>query len=275
MHPPQLFDSHAHVNFEAFQGDWQTVLDGCQQAGAWTVLVGSQLATSRRAIELAEQYDRGVYAAVGLHALHVADQPVAFNVADYAALAAASKKVVAIGETGVDYYRLPKGQEKETVQLQREVFLAQLGLARERNLALIMHTRERPGGPPAAYADLIAMLKQERSRGLPRGVIHCFLGTLAEAQEFMDLGFYIGITGIVTFAKKADALQRLVGELPLERIVVETDCPYLAPEPHRGERNQPQFVEFVAKKISDLKHLTYETVAQRTLQNACDLFLVG
>ncbi len=250
------------------------MLADCQANDVWLVNVGSQLATSRQAILLAEHYPHGVYAAVGLHAVHVSDQPEPFRAADYAELIESSSKVVAVGETGVDYYRLPKGKEAEEVARQREVFIQSLRLARQYNKALIMHTREHPTKPPAAYADLLKILKDEQAAGLPRGVIHCFLGTPEEAQAFIELGFYVGITGIITFSKKAERLQAVATALPLEKILIETDCPYLAPEPHRGKRNIPQYVEFVARKIADLKGATFAQVAEQTAQNARKLFAV-
>ncbi|MBI4093306.1 MAG: TatD family hydrolase [Candidatus Kerfeldbacteria bacterium] len=269
-----LFDSHAHVNFEGFADDAAAVLADCQAKDVWLVNVGSQLATSRQAIMLAEHYPHGVYAAVGLHAVHVSDQPEPFRAADYAELIESSSKVVAVGETGVDYYRLPVGKEVQEVGRQREVFIQSLRLARKYDKALIMHTREHPTKPPAAYADLLEILRSEQAAGLPRGVIHCFLGTLEEAQQFIDLGFYVGITGIVTFSKKAERLQAVAKALPLEKILIETDCPYLAPEPHRGKRNIPQYVEFVARKIAQLKSLTFEQVAEQTTASARSLFHV-
>ena len=269
-----LFDSHAHVNFEGFADDAQAVLADCQANDVWLVNVGSQLATSRQAILLAEHYPVGVYAAVGLHAVHVSDQPEPFRAADYAELIGSSQKVVAVGETGVDYYRLPAGREEAEVQRQREVFLESLRLARKYDKALIMHTREHPTKPPAAYADLLTMLRGEQAAGLPRGVIHCFLGTLEEAQEFINLGFCVGFTGIVTFSKKAERVQAVAKALPLENILIETDCPFLAPEPHRGKRNIPQYVEFIARKIAELKGLSYEAVAEATAANARALFRV-
>lgn len=274
MFPPKLFDTHAHVNFAAFEQDWRAVLDSCCAQGVAVTLVGSQFATSRRAVELAEQYPNDpVYAAVGLHPVHVSDQPQPFAAADYAALLA-SPKVVAVGETGVDYYRLPAGREESELARQREFFSEQLRLARQHQRALIMHTREHPTSPKAAYADLLSLLDRERPAGLPRGVIHCFLGTLEEAQAFIARGFFIGVTGIVTFGKKAEQLQAVVRALPLETIVVETDCPYLTPEPHRGKRNQPQYVEFVVRSIAEFKGLTYEQVSEQTAKNARALFQV-
>lgn len=274
MTSPRLFDSHAHVNFAAFQDDWQGVLDDCQRHGVAVTLVGSQLATSRRAIELAEHYPHGVYAAVGLHPVHVADQPVPFAIADYAALMSSSAKVVAVGETGVDYYRLPAGREQVEMKRQRAVFVEHLRLARAQQKALVMHTRERATGPKGAYRDLLGLLQGEQHDGLPRGVIHCFLGTLKEAEAFMALGFLIGVTGVVTFGRKVEALQAVVTALPLEKLVVETDCPYLTPEPHRGERNRPVHVELVAKKIASLKGLPLATVAVQTTANARQLYRV-
>jgi len=260
------------LNFAVFQDDWRAVLDGCQRENVWVTLVGSQLETSRRAVQLAAAYPTGVYAAVGLHPVHVSDQPQPFHAEDYAALIESSPKVVAVGESGVDYYRLPAGRELIELERQREIFLAHLSLARRYNRALIMHTRERPAGPRGAYADLLRLLESERRVGLPRGVIHCFLGTLQEAEAFTALGFYVGITGILTFKKKGEALQSVVAGLPLERIVVETDSPYLTPEPHRGQRNQPPYVALVAQCIATIKGIDFAIVAQQTSRNALELF---
>lgn len=274
MAAPRLFDSHAHVNFTAFQADWQVILDDCQKQRVWVMVVGSQLETSRRAVEMAEAYAEGVYAAVGLHPVHVSDQPEPFRVDDYARLLADSPKVVAVGETGVDYYRLPPGRETEELQRQREVFTAQLRLARDSDKALVMHTREHPTGPRGAYADLLFLLERERAAGLPRGVIHCFLGTLEEARAFTRLGFYIGVTGILTFGKKAEQLRAVVQALPLERLLIETDCPYLSPEPHRGQRNVPPYVAFVAATLARCRDESPEAVAAQTTQNARQLYRV-
>lgn len=271
MTRPRLFDTHAHVNFAAFSHDAGDVLAECNRQGVWVTLVSSQLETSRRAVLLAAQYPTGVFAAVGLHPVHVTDQPIPFAADDYERLAA-SPKVVALGETGVDYFRLPAGREVSELSEQRRIFLEHLRLARSLGKALIMHTREHPNRPPAAYADLLQMLKREQPAGLPRGVIHCFLGTLDEAEEFMGLGFFIGITGIVTFEKKAAKLAAVVAKLPLDRLVVETDAPYLTPTPYRGQRNRPVWVELVAQKIAALKGVPVETVAEQTTANARALF---
>lgn len=273
MAAPRLFDSHAHLNFAAFQDDWQAILDGCQRQRVWVTLVGSQLATSQRAVEMAQTYAEGVYAAVGLHPIHVSDQPQPFRPDDYARLLD-SPKVVAVGETGVDYLRLPVGQEEAEQELQRQVFVEHLRLARRFDKALIMHTREDPTGPRGAYADLLLWLEGERAAGLPRGVIHCFLGTLEEARLFTRLGFFIGVTGIITFAKKAEQLRAVVQALPLERLVIETDCPYLSPEPHRGQRNVPPYVALVAAAIARCQGVSLEAVAVQTTQNARQLYRV-
>ncbi|MDO8559815.1 MAG: TatD family hydrolase [bacterium] len=272
MNSFRLFDSHAHVNFAAFEKDWRAVLDDCQRQGVAVTLVGSQLLTSRRAIELAELYSEGVYAAVGLHPVHVSDQPQPFRVEDYAAMISASPKVVAIGETGIDHFRLPLGRETQDLELQREAFTSQLRLARDHGKALIVHTREHPTKPPAAYAEVLGILRREQPAGLPRGVIHCFLGTVEEAEAFTALGFFVGITGIITFEKKSEQLRRVAAAVPLERLVVETDSPYLAPQSYRGKRNQPQYVAHVVEEIARCKGVSASVVAECTCENARRLF---
>ncbi|TSC76862.1 MAG: TatD DNase family protein [Parcubacteria group bacterium Gr01-1014_31] len=268
----RLFDSHAHVNFVAFEDDWRAVLDDCQRHGVAVTLVGSQLPTSRRAIELAELYPEGVYAAVGLHPVHVADQPQPFRVEDYAAMISASSRVVAIGETGIDHFRLPAGREAQDLERQREVFIAQLRLARDHELALVIHTREHPTKPPAAYAEVLGILRREQAAGLPQGVIHCFLGTVEEAEAFTALGLYVGITGIITFEKRSEQLRRVAAAVPLERLVVETDSPYLAPQSYRGKRNQPQYVAHVVEEIARCKGVSAAVAAEQTSENARRLF---
>ncbi len=271
MTSPWLFDTHAHVNFAAFAADAPGVLAECASQRVWTTLVGSQLETSRRAVALAEQYSTGVFAAVGLHPVHVADQPQPFAAEEYERLAA-SPKVVAFGETGIDHFRLPAGREAAELAEQKRIFLEHLRLARRLDKALIMHTREHPTQPKGAYAELLRLLRQEQGDGFPRGVAHCFLGTRAEAEALIGLGFFIGVTGIVTFAQKSDDLAAVVAAVPLERLVIETDAPYLTPEPFRGQRNRPVHVELVAKKIAALKGVTLEMVAARTTANARALF---
>jgi len=273
-----IIDSHAHLNFEDFANDWQQIIKDCQQAGVWLINVGSQLETSKKALEIAENYDQGVYAAVGLHPIHVSGSdfhPEPFNVDEYRNLIKHSKKVVAIGETGLDFFHSDKN-----IANQKKAFIKHLNLAKEFGLPLILHSRNSRDGKNDAYDEILKILEIERSPRLRsgqardqeiKGVIHCFGGTVQQAKEFIDLGFYIGFTGIITF-DKTGRLAEVVKNLPLENILVETDCPWLAPQPHRGERNLPQYVKFVAEKIAKIRDLDYNQIEKQTVKNAINLF---
>jgi TatD DNase family protein len=261
-----LFDSHAHLNFEDFIPDWQAVIADCRENDVWLVNVGAQYKTSERAIEIAEKYPQGVYAAVGLHPIHTLGSkfhPEEFKADDYRRLIRSSKKVVAIGETGIDFFHDP-----DNIGQQAELFRQHLRLAKEFGLPLIIHARNSKDGTKDAYNAILDILKKES--GI-RGVIHCFSGTVEQAQAFLKLGFYVGFTGIITF-DKTGRLAAVIDSLPLEAILIETDCPFLAPEPHRGERNQPQYVQFVAEKIAMIKEIGYNEVVSQTGKNAFNLF---
>ena len=261
-----LFDSHAHLNFQDFAADWQEVIDDCQKNKIWLNNVGSQLETSKRAVEIAGQYETGVWAAAGLHPIHVLGgdfHPEEFVEQDYRDLIKSSKKIVALGETGLDFYHSDK-----TIIRQKEVFIKHLNLAKEFGLPAILHSRNSQDGSKNAYEEILKILKQEN---FGRGVIHCFGGTAKQALEFLRLGFFVGFTGVVTFDKTGQTAEA-IKNLPLDAILIETDCPYLAPEPHRGERNRPQYVEFVARKIAEIKGVEYDKIVKQTGENAIELF---
>jgi TatD DNase family protein len=272
-----LFDTHAHLNFEAFENDWKEAAQRAFDAGIQIINVGSNLKTSKRAVEIAQEFPEGVYAAVGLHPIHVLDEEV--DIEEYKKLAA-HPKVVAIGEIGLDYFRMPasirpeqagplaKGRQikspEEIKNLQKEVLLKFLKLGIEEKLPVIVHCRE-------AHADMIEFLENFDKPAGPdaRGVMHCFSGSWEEARRYLNLGFLISFTGVITFAHyEGEALAKV----PLNKIMVETDCPYLTPEPHRGKRNEPAYVEFVAREVARVKNETYEEVARVTTENARLLF---
>lgn len=283
-----LFDTHAHPHFAAYAQDSDEVIRRALDSGVQMLLVGTHIDTSRGAVAIAEKYD-GVWAAIGLHPVHATDgyfdpnedahpttektpggfrrRAEAYDKEAYRALAQSSKKVVAIGECGLDYYRLEGDDEtrEQTKQVQRQMFRQQAELAAELDLALSIHCRE-------AHADVYEIVKsvKEQHPNL-RGVIHCFTGTAEEAAKHRSLGFYISFPGIITFAKDWDSLIR---ELPLEAIVVETDCPYLTPAPNRGKRNEPSFVEFTARHLANLRGQSFEEIAQATTVNAKKLFKI-
>lgn len=256
LQKPEFFDVHAHVCFTAFEEDADEVIQRTLQGNTWMINVGTQLPTSKRAMDFAKKYGRGVYAAVGLHPTHVEKHP--FEKAEYLALAQ-EQSVVAIGEVGLDYFRM----EKDTKPLQEKILRDFLDIAAETNKPLIIHCRD-------AYEDLYNILKEYKNK--VRGLIHCFVGNYEISKKFLELGFTISFTGIITFSKD-EGLLRAAREVPLEKFTVETDCPYLTPVPHRGKRNEPLYVRHVAEKIAELKNVSLQDIAQNATQNSLHLFL--
>lgn len=277
-----LIDTHAHLNFSAYKDDLEHVIKRTLDAGMRVINVGSQSTTSQRAVELAKQYPGKFFAAIGLHPLHLFETYVDkdevdipfktrkedFDVEFYSNLAK-KKSVVAIGECGMDYFRVPEGVEpQEFVARQKEVFLQQVDFAHERNLPLILHTRAHPKEPTKAYDDLLELLHHA---GYTRGVVHCYTGDVETARKFLDAGCMISFTGIITFPN-AKQLLDVVRFVPLDRMMVETDAPYLAPQQHRGQRNEPLYVQFVAEKIAEVKGVGVEEVVRQTTGNAEKFF---
>ncbi|OGY78590.1 MAG: hypothetical protein A3B74_04380 [Candidatus Kerfeldbacteria bacterium RIFCSPHIGHO2_02_FULL_42_14] len=254
---PNFFDVHTHVNFQAFEQDAEKVIDEAFAAKTWMINVGTQHATSHRALDLAQKYDEGVWASVGLHPTHV--EKNYFNEQAFRKLAK-EPKVVAIGETGLDYFRLEKNSHK----LQEIIFRKHIDIALETQKPLMVHCRD-------AYEDLYAILKEYQ--GKLRGIIHCYVGTPEMGKKFLELGFFLSFTGIITFRKNNDPLIEAVKMTPLDRFTLETDAPYLAPVPHRGKRNLPVYVRHVAERFADIKGVTLEEIAQASVQNACAMFI--
>lgn len=290
-----LVDSHCHVNFIAYKDDADQVITDFLRDNYALIVVGSQDSTSRRAVEYADKYERGVYAAVGLHPIDLIDeaedtvvmdgQPYTFknrqedfNQERYRQLAQSSDKVKAIGEVGLDYYYFDKFSSDQLPGFkakQKEALIGFIELAENLDLPVIFHCRGEKTGQAGAYQELLDLITDEVNHGRNiRGVVHCFGGTMEQAQKFVELGLYIGITGIVTFKSKNEELQKIARELPLNKILIETDAPFLSPEPHRGARCLPQYVEFVARKIAELKGMSYEELAEATTQNAKNLFRI-
>ncbi len=261
-----LIDSHAHIDFEAYQDDREEVIQRCQDKGMRVINVGAQYNTSKFTVELAQKYDF-FYATVGLHPIHVFDEE--FNIDEYQKLINGNKRVVAIGECGFDYYYIKESKKSidEIKAKQKEVFIKHIELAKKNNLPLMLHGRN--GDDLNSNLDILNVLKEQDCR---TGLIHCFEGSVEEAKAFIEQGFYIGITGIVTFKTKSEKIQEVVKEIPIEWLIINTDSPYLSPEPHRGERNEPINVEFVAVKIAELKNMSYDEVVEKTGQNSINLF---
>lgn len=246
-----IFDTHAHYDDEAFDEDRESLLQGMKQNGVDCIVnIGANMQTSRNTVALTEQYDF-IYGAVGVHPSDVYDM----TEADIETLREWSRldKIVAIGEIGLDYH-YPDTDKA----LQQKWFIRQLQLAREEKLPVVIHSRD-------AAADTLAIM-QEHGRELG-GVIHCFSYTKEMAAEYLKMGYYIGIGGVLTF-KNAKKLVEAVEVIPLERLVLETDAPYLAPDPYRGKRNESAYLTYVAQKLAQIKGVSYEEIVAQTAKNA-------
>ncbi len=295
----KFFDTHAHVNFNAFKDDGEEVLRRCFEAGMSVVNVGSQYSTSKRAVEYAHKFENleakpplgglaskfsvGIYAAIGIHPVHLKkgsfthqdpweiDEeesassagtkiPTVGETFDYAKYLdlAQDEKVVAIGEVGLDYHHFEENDDIEFLKnLQKETLVKFIQLANEVQKPVMIHCWD-------GYEDLLEIL--EKHPVTKKGIIHSFIGSYKTANKFIALGYKLGLNGIITYG---DGYDRLIKEIGLENIVLETDCPYLTPRPlEKGTRNEPLFVSHVAQKIADVKNLSLEDVAKVTSQNA-------
>jgi len=299
-----LIDTHAHLNFNAFREDSAEIMKRTLENDIWFIMPGSQYSTSKRAVEIAEKCGKGVYAAVGLHPIHLGEQRKVdvlevqssldsardkepweefttraeeFVYEKYkkltlseAASGRPSRRVVAIGEVGLDYYYFPKSKvrREEIKRKQKETLQKQMDLADEFNLPVILHCRK-------AHDDLIELIttnyKLQTTR--LRGVVHSYTGTVEQAQTFMKLGLYVGFNGLIL--KDVPALpkpEEVIASIPLDHIVLETDSPYLVPPQAGKERNEPMFVKFIAEEIARIKNVSFKEIAEVTTQNARNLF---
>jgi len=253
-----LIDTHAHLEMEAFDSDRDEVLKRAAEAGlAAIVTVGTTLTDCQKAVALARRYPP-VYAAVGIHPHEV--KGIDAGTYDALRLLARQDKVIAIGEVGLDFFYdlSPRG-----VQLRR--FAEQLDLAEELDMPVIIHDRE-------AHAETLRILRPRKGR--LRGVLHCFSGDQAMARECLEMGFHLSVAGPVTY-RKADQLREVAREIPLERLLIETDAPYLAPQPHRGKRNEPAYVVGTAGCLAEILGLPVGELKRLTAANACRLFGIG
>ncbi len=295
-----IIDTHAHINFNDFKGDSKDVIKRALDSDVWMINVGAEKITSERAMNIAEEYKEGVYAAVGLHPSHLVEQDVEYEENgepvkyrskpeefdyDFYLNLAKNEKVVGIGECGLDYYHSPQSEisrpqrqsvatagaanlkNKNWKEKQKEVFAKHLKLAKEVNKPIIIHCRE-------AHDDLLEILRAEAK--LPRGVMHFFTGTLEQAKKYIEFGFHVSFSGVITFPPRrgeiVGAYDEIIKSIPLDRILAETDCPYVAPVPHRGKRNEPAYVKYIVKKIAEIKGVPFEKVAEQTTKNARELF---
>lgn len=253
-----LFDSHAHLDDEKFDEDREAVIQRAIEHGITGIInVGASMASSARSIALAEHH-RNIYAAVGIHPHDAKDALET----DYEQLAhwTELEKVVAIGEIGLDYY-----YDFSPKEVQRTVFIRQLDVARQTGMPFIIHDRD-------AHGDILDILKRE-AKGL-KGVLHCFSGSLEMAREVIKMGLYVSIAGPVTF-KNAAKLPDIAAQVPLERLLVETDSPYLTPHPYRGKRNEPAYVKLVAQQVADLRGMDFHELAKATSENVKTLFKIS
>lgn len=251
-----LYDTHAHVNEHAFEADRADVLARIHANGVSLYNeVGTNLADSRRAIELA-QANRWIYAAAGIHP-HEAQQAPVDYLAQLAVLLA-QPRCIALGEIGLDYH-----YDFSPRDVQRRVFAEQLELARTTNKPVIIHDRE-------AHQDTMNAIAAHH--GQLRGVMHCYSGSLEDAKRYLKLGFYISFAGPLTF-KNASKLREVAAYVPMDRVLCETDSPYLAPVPVRGKRNDPQNVAYVVQMLAEIKGISFEQAAQATMENGKKLFL--
>lgn len=275
----KYIDIHSHVNFSAFAQDRDEVIKRALDNETFVINVGTQIDTSRKAVEMARQYSEGVYAIIGLHPIHTGasyhdtqelgeggkefiSRGEIFDKDAYRELLK-DPKTLGIGECGLDYYRC----DGESVAKQKEAFIAQVELANEFGKPLMLHVRNNPRDKSRnAYFDVLQILKEHAK---VTGDVHFFAGGPEEAKAFLDFGFTLSFTGVVTFTRDYD---EVIKSTPLDMIMTETDCPYVAPVPYRGKRNEPSYVREVVKRIAEIKGLSETEVAQAIIQNAKRVF---
>lgn len=281
---PKYIDIHSHVNFIAFDEDRGEVMRRALENDTWVINVGTQLDTSRAAVEMTNEYAEGVYAIIGLHPIHTGasyhdekelgeggkeftSRGEVFNKEAYRELLK-NPKVLGIGECGLDYYRM----DEESIEKQKKAFIEQIELANEFNKPLMLHIRNGSTSSPQAipehnaYTDALELLKQYSK---VKGDVHFFAGSTAVAQSFVDFGFTLSFTGVITFTQDYD---EVIKNTPLDMIMTETDSPYVTPVPHRGKRNEPVYVKEVVKKIALVKNLPEDEVARAIIANARRVF---
>ena len=282
MNKPKYIDIHSHINFAAYEEDRDEVIKRTLESGTWMINVGTKEQTSKSAVDLANRYEEGVYAIIGLHPIHanksfhdkdeIGEEGTPFNSSgerfdlDFYGDLIKDPKVVGVGECGLDFFRIEgtEREKEEFIKKQRQAFGVQIELAAENDKPLMIHCRE-------AYRETLQILKVYKMEygDKLRGNFHFFAGSLEEAQQILDLGFNLSFTGVITFTKDYDELVKMV---PMDRIMSETDCPYVTPAPHRGQRNEPMYVSEVAKKIAEIKGEDEEKVREQLVDNAIKFF---
>ena len=251
-----FIDSHSHLDDDRFNEDRDVLIKSLKENKVDIAInVGADLETSINSVKLADKYDN-IYATVGVHP-HSASE-VTEETLDQFREMAKNEKVVAIGEIGLDFY-----YDNSPRDIQRKWFKEQINLAKELDLPVVIHSRD-------ATKETFDIIKEAQDGSL-RGVLHCFSGSVEMAMEYIKLGFYISLGGPVTF-KNARVVREVAEAVPLDKLLIETDCPYLTPEPYRGKRNEPKYVSYVAEKIAQIKNISVEELAKATSANAKDLF---
>ncbi|KKS42007.1 MAG: Hydrolase, TatD family [candidate division CPR1 bacterium GW2011_GWA2_42_17] len=259
-----MFDSHCHLYFPEFDQDRVETIERARKTGVFFfVQVGASLEDSRKALELAAQYD-DMAASVGIHPHCAESAEIGAEIAELRKIVIENKnKVAAIGECGLDFGKSGEIEDNEK-KAQTALFEAQIILAQELKLPLIIHCRN-------THRETAQKIQDARSK-LQAVIIHCFTGNWEDAKQYLDLGCFISFSGIVSFKKKAEAIQEAAVKTPLDRLLIETDAPYLAPEPFRGKRNEPAFIKNIIQSIADLRGVSFDKIEKTTDQNAEKIF---
>ncbi len=267
-----IIDTHSHLNFSAFDKDRNKVIQKCLNNDIHIIIVGVNYKTSKKAVEIAEKYDKGVYSAIGLHPLSIGTNiktektenivETNFDYSKFKNLTTSSKKIIAIGEIGLDYYHKPKAKKEfpEFKQKQKQILIEQINLAQELNLPIIFHCR-------MAHNDFLEILNIAKYKNI-KAVIHSFTGNLEQAEKYLKKGFYLGFNAIIFKLN----LDEIIKKTPLNRILLETDCPFLVPPKVNDKRNQPIYVEYTARKIAKIKNVSFEKICATSFENAKNLF---
>lgn len=264
----ELFDSHCHLDIEPLKNNFAGAIERAYKSGVMSMInVGSSLRGSKTSVELANSYPN-IWASVGVHPHESETIMDLENLMGQLHELSQNDKVVAIGEIGLDYFNFGEKISSEQKDAQKKLFIAQLKLAGELSLPIIFHVRD-------AWDDFFEILEKQKSENghYPSGVVHCFTGNEETARIISNLGIYVGFTGFVTFEQeKFDDIREAVKIIPLDRILIETDAPFLAPEPYRGKTNEPAYVLEIARKIADLRGDSLENIAEATYKNTKKVF---
>lgn len=284
---PKYIDIHSHTNFKAFEEDRDAVISRALENDTWVINIGTQYDTSKKAVEMTNDYKDGVYATIGLHPIHTdasyhdeqelgeegkdfTSRGEIFDKEKYKELASQGK-VVGIGECGLDYYHM----DEDTITNQKVAFIGQIEIANELGLPLMLHVRNNPTDKTHnAYFDVYELVKKYSKLGSIKGVSHFFAGSVEDMKRFIEIGIYISFAGPITYKPKPEICdyESVIKETPLDMILADTDSPYVAPVPHRGLRNEPSYVKDIVAKIAQIKGLDEEKVANQIVLNAKRLF---